>query len=398
VKRSTSAWLIAAGLCLASGCSSTETRKGWSGTSAGLTPWKSQNVSKEFKEAKRTLNHPEKTLLLYAQMKEDNEEYPEAIDRYREILVAYPNSVPAQLGISRIEMATGRFQQAEEQLDSLVRQKPDDAEVRMAQGQLYAKLEDWNKCIAAYEEACRLKPGEQVPRFELGIACVKAGRINDGIPHLNFAVGESAAMYNIGYVLQDRGQTQEAVGWYQQALTKHPDSRTKQRAEQMLSQLQPGASSSSEASLMASRSNRPAAGSGQASAFQTLHRANSGNVSPQQQAVAQYSVAPVIAPAGSTQVSTASSGGHRSVPGSAGPFRTASYAAPADDGNTSTSPSPVQTVSGSFTAVPQPQNSVSQWNGPTGSRTSSGRSGTTPRIGQQQPTQDPPLWRQKATH
>lgn len=372
-----SGWILVAALAVTSGCSSTDTREGWSGGIAQLNPWKAQPLSKEFKEARRTLDHPEKTLLAYAQMKEDNEEYAEAKDCFREILVAYPNNVDAQLGLARIEVATGRFQQAEEQLGSLVRQRPEDASIRMAQGQMYSRLEDWDKAIAAFQKCSELKPNEQVPRFELGLALAKAGRVNEAIPHLTFAVGEPAAMYNIGYILQEQGQKSEAIGWYQEALDHHPDPRTAQRAQHMLSSLQESSQGQGRPdSQLAFRGadNRQGIATGTANrSVSVIPTHHTGQVASAQ--AAGYSgSAPVIREAAfhaASPIVAPKSGGSS---GTAGTFQT-------------------ESPSGSGFQVPVTsgtQQDVPQWQGP-----GPGRIRTNDLPAAVRPTsQDPPPWRQ----
>lgn len=49
----------------------------------------------------------EKNLLAWALYQEDNEQYAEAMKTYRELAIAYPDSVQPQLGIARVEEATG---------------------------------------------------------------------------------------------------------------------------------------------------------------------------------------------------------------------------------------------------------------------------------------------------
>jgi len=378
--RKSSFWILAAGVAL-TGCASGDKAGSWSAGVSRMNPWSKPGLSEEFKEAKRSLTHPEKTLVAYARMKEDNEEYAEARDRYREIMVAYPDSVQAQLGLARIEMATGRFEQAEEQLASLVRQRPEDPEVRMVQGLLYSRLEDWDRCIESFQQASELKPDDQGPRFELGVAYVKAGRVNEALPHLKFAVGESAAMYNVGYILQEQGQSQEAAGWYREALAHHPDARTASRAEQALARMENPDSSRTSNSVIASakaRSNRP----GQSSAFRNASAPVQGGTtaSPFQTASASSNT-PVISPGGAGPFRTASSS--RVVSGVQG----ASYSGSSPD-----------TASGQFTpGTPlsgSTADAVPQWGGPSSGRSpavsipGNGSSGTGSFS-----TQDPPAWR-----
>ena len=194
-------------------------------------------LSPEFREAQRSLEHPEAALLANALLKEDNQEYAEARERYREIAIGYPGSIEAQLGMARIENITGRKEQAEKILTTLAKEHPNNVDVQLGLGRMYASRESWDQAIVAMTKAYNAKPDNQTARFELGLACVRANRVNEALPHLTFAVGESAAMYNIGYVLQEQGRNDEAIRWYQEALGSHPDQRTALQAQQMLTKL-----------------------------------------------------------------------------------------------------------------------------------------------------------------
>lgn len=194
-------------------------------------------LSPEFREAQRSLENPEAALLANALLKEDNEEYAEARERYREIAIGYPGNIEAQLGMARIENITGRKEQAEKILTNLAKEHPNNVDVQLGLGRMYASREMWDQAIVAMTKAANAKPDNQTARFELGLACVRANRVNEALPHLTFAVGESAAMYNIGYVMQEQGRNDEAIRWYQEALGSHPDQRTSLQAQQMLTKL-----------------------------------------------------------------------------------------------------------------------------------------------------------------
>lgn len=219
------------------GCQSGGLKDSW----ARLTSRKpeKQELTPEFREAQRMLKHPEQTLVAMARWKEDNEEYAEAREKYRELLLAYPENLEAQLGLARIEMATGRQQQAEQQLTALAVKHPDNLQVASEQAKLYSQREDWGRAISILNAASDRHPDDQSIRYELGVAYARSGQVQAAVPHLTFAVGESAAKYNIGYMLYESGNTAEAAQWFEQSLRSHPDERTAHQAKAMLSQLGP---------------------------------------------------------------------------------------------------------------------------------------------------------------
>ena len=249
MNKSQAVFLLAVGLGLATGCSSTRGTASWSKpfglfasrsteSQSELAADEKREVSDEFKAAQKILKKdPEGTILAYAKLKEDNEEYTEARERYREMLIAYPDNIDAQLGLARIELATGRTQQAEEILMALADMHPQNLAVQRQLGQMYVLREDWSSAKKILETACADHPKDQTVAFELGLAYAKTNELNKAMDRLSFAVGESAAMYNIGYVLNEQGRPAEATSWFQSALKNHPDARTSHQAQQMLARI-----------------------------------------------------------------------------------------------------------------------------------------------------------------
>ena len=195
-------------------------------------------LSPEFREAQKVFKKdPEGTLLAWARWQEDVGEYGESRKKYRELLVAYPDNIEAQLGLARIELSCGRTQQAEEILTSVAKERPTNAPVRLELGRLYSQQENWSKAIAAFEEASAINTEDQVCRYELGVAFARSHRFDQALSHLTYAVGSSGANYNIGYVLHEQGNDAEASEWFQNAMNAHPDAKTAQKAQAMLAKM-----------------------------------------------------------------------------------------------------------------------------------------------------------------
>lgn len=238
--------LVLASLGLSSGCAGDGLKMPLRNSFASLgsfgknTPAGSQELSKEFREAQKEFTKdPEGSLLAWARWQEDIGEYAESRKRYRELLIAYPDNVEAQLGLARIEVSCGRVKQAEDILLEVATKRPENAPVRLELGRLYTQQEEWDKAIAAFEAASAVNPEDQVCRYELGIAFARSHRFDLALSHLTYAVGESAAHYNIGYIMYEQGKTADAAEWFQNALQSHPDPRTAERTRAMLAQLTP---------------------------------------------------------------------------------------------------------------------------------------------------------------
>lgn len=245
------AMLIIAGLGFSSGCASSGLKMPFGETFASLGTKKSDtasaipggskaDLSPEFRAAQKVFKKdPERTLLAWARWQEDVGEYGEAREKYRELLIAYPDNIDAQLGLARIELACGRVQQAEDILLEVAKKRPANAPVRLELGRLYTKQEEWPKAIASFEDASAIDPENQVCRYELGVVFARVHRYDQALSHLTYAVGESAANYNIGYVLYEQGNDNEAAEWFQNALQSHPDPRTTEMTNTILAQISP---------------------------------------------------------------------------------------------------------------------------------------------------------------
>ena len=184
------------------------------------------------------LKKPETTNLVFARWKEDVGRYAESKHRYQEILTENPDCLPARLGIARIERETGRFDQCREILNTARKRHPNDPTIMLELGRMYNEREQWDESVRAFARAVDLAPDDQQVRYELGLALANAGRVSDALPHLKFAVGDSAAFYNIGYVLHEHGCSTDAVNWVKRALNEHPDGRTRQVAGELLAELE----------------------------------------------------------------------------------------------------------------------------------------------------------------
>lgn len=199
-------------------------------------------LSEGFRKARggftsKGLKNPEATNLAFARWKEDMGQYAEAKQRYHEVLTANPDCLTARLGIARIERETGRYDQCREILMAAREQHPESPTVMLELGRMYKQREQWDDSIRAFSQAVNLAPDDQMVRYELGLALASADRVQEALPHLKFAVGQSAAFYNIGFLLHERGRSAEAVSWIERTMEAHPDERTRRMAMELLAEL-----------------------------------------------------------------------------------------------------------------------------------------------------------------
>lgn len=200
------------------------------------------DMTASHKSAKKELKKPESMLLEFARWREELGDHAAAKQQYISILADNPDCVEARLGIARVEFATGRVSEAVDILAATTRKFPKHAATWAELGKIQSDRKEWGQAVQSLTKAYELDSSNQAIRYELGVALARSDRLEDARSHLEFAVGESAALYNIGYVLHEGGRSEEAGHWFRRALNSHPDQRTQRAATQMLAELTNGGS------------------------------------------------------------------------------------------------------------------------------------------------------------
>ncbi|MCA9048784.1 MAG: tetratricopeptide repeat protein [Planctomycetaceae bacterium] len=211
--------------------------------------------SPEYQRAQRELKQGDETMLKFAQWREDLGDLSEAGDRYRDILADNPNNLDARLGIARVEYKSGRVAEAEDILRSTAKKHPRSTQVWMEMAHINTEREQWGQAVQNLQKAAEIDPHNVTVQYELGLALARSDRMEESRSYLASSVGESAALYNIGFVLHQQKRDQEAAVWFRQALNTHPDERTRKLSNQMLTQL--GAANGSGGVQIAAAPNRP---------------------------------------------------------------------------------------------------------------------------------------------
>ncbi|MEQ9407866.1 MAG: tetratricopeptide repeat protein [Fuerstiella sp.] len=240
-------WVTTLGFCLhlQAGCSMpSSVRSLVSGPERKDDPLASLtgDVSPSYKSAKKELKTADKTVLKFARWREELGDHAEAKDQYLTILSDNPDCVEARLGVARVEFATGRVTEAVNILKATTRKYPDRADAWMELGRIQSDRQEWGQAVQSLSRAVDIDSDNQSARYQLGIALARSERFEEARSHLTFAVGESAAMYNIGFVLYQSDRRDEAAHWFHRALNSHPDQRTRALSSQMLAQLSNGPS------------------------------------------------------------------------------------------------------------------------------------------------------------
>jgi Tfp pilus assembly protein PilF len=207
----TTGLLISFSLC---GCAS------WS---SGLTGHKHTGNAALIAEKSKRLKDPAKLRLKYAQWQESIGDLTEAKDSYEFVLGEKPKSTDALLGMARIDLFTGRVNEAEQGFKKVLNLYPKNPQVLDAVGQFYSTQERWADSVELLTRASNAAPTDKTIRHHLGVALTKSGDPQAAIPHFSQTVGEAESHYNVGLILYELGKIDESEQFLVQAVTMKPD-------------------------------------------------------------------------------------------------------------------------------------------------------------------------------
>jgi hypothetical protein len=119
---------------------------------------------------------------------------------------------------------------------SALKHHPDNTIVLNDLGLCYARRGMLLQAQSSLERAVRKDPASKLYRNNLALVLVEGGRQEEALKHLVAAHGEAIAHYNLGFMLREKGQLEQATHHLQIALRLNPQMMP---ARQMLAELEP---------------------------------------------------------------------------------------------------------------------------------------------------------------
>jgi Tfp pilus assembly protein PilF len=175
-----------------------------------------------------------------ARMYEQSGKLDLAEKQYKLGLKLAPKHLALQLGYARLKDRQGQLDQAIGLYQQVARQYPQEAATHNDLGLCYARRGMVREAIASLERAIQLQPGKRLYRNNIATVLVETGRVDAALEHLRAAHHEAVACYNLGYLLEKKGQPALAATFFAKALEKDPSLTA---AQVWLERLQgPGAS------------------------------------------------------------------------------------------------------------------------------------------------------------
>ena len=155
---------------------------------------------------------------------EQEMKFPEAAEKYRQILALETNQIDALKGQGRCYVQTGNAEQALAILQQASEIEPKDTQVLLLLGMSHCLMRQYHEAIAVLTRAAKLDPKNAYARNTLGAACLSVGDLKTARKQLNLAVrldpSMSVAYYNLAqvYGFDLPPKLEKAREYYQKAL------------------------------------------------------------------------------------------------------------------------------------------------------------------------------------
>ena len=173
--------------------------------------------------------------LSMAQLSEQRGDAEHARAMYQKALAVEPSSIDSLLGLARLEDRADRFEAAVSVYQQAMNLHPQNAKVLNDLALCHARKGQFLPAAQLLDRATRIDPAKPLYRNNIAKVLIEMNRIDDAVSQLAVVHNPAVVQYNMGVMLQERGRTQEAVGFLTAAT--HIDSNL-QPASLLLSQIQ----------------------------------------------------------------------------------------------------------------------------------------------------------------
>jgi len=155
-----------------------------------------------------------------ARLYEGTGKLKEAAQQYEKALGTAPHYLGALLGYARLKDAIGQPQEAMELYQRAAGLHPQEPSVYNNLALFYARRRMLDRSVAMLGHAIQLDPNNAKYRNNMATVLVEMGRFEDAFGHLRSVHHEAVAYYNLGYLLEKRGESEAARQHFVMALQK----------------------------------------------------------------------------------------------------------------------------------------------------------------------------------
>jgi tetratricopeptide (TPR) repeat protein len=157
-----------------------------------------------------------------ARLYEEANKLGDAEQQYQAARKLNPDHLPALLGYARLKERLGQIDDATWLYQRAVKAYPNEASVQNNIGLFYARQGRLDEAAAAMAIAVQLAPKNPLYRNNIATVLVDQGKFREAFGHLKEVHSEAAAYYNLGYLLNKKGQTPAAIQHFALALRADP--------------------------------------------------------------------------------------------------------------------------------------------------------------------------------
>jgi Tfp pilus assembly protein PilF len=157
-----------------------------------------------------------------ARLLENQGKFVEAEDKYREALKAAPTDLNGLVGLARLYDRQGQSQKALEAYQKAAHAHPNNGLVYNDLGLCLRRQQQAEKSVVAFRKAVELTPDNAKYRNNLAAALVDSGKENEAFAELAAVNQPAVAHYNLAYMLNEKGQRENAVRHLRNAVAADP--------------------------------------------------------------------------------------------------------------------------------------------------------------------------------
>jgi tetratricopeptide (TPR) repeat protein len=205
---------------ITSGIKSGFSKLGGSGSSGNITPAQAPKDDPVSLQSKAKVG-PELHVAV-ARWYVETGNFAEAEQHYRQALKMKADYLPALLGYADLKDVIGQPGEALKFYQLAIKTAPKNAAPYNNLGLWHARHRRTDDAISSIAKAVELAPQNPLYRNNIATLLVERGQYREAFNHLRAVHGEAAAYYNMGYLLNKKGRTDDALKHFAAALRVDP--------------------------------------------------------------------------------------------------------------------------------------------------------------------------------
>lgn len=171
----------------------------------------------------KKVKHPDKIHLAYGAWHEQKGDYLEARKSYQKVLDKKPKDLEANLALARIDEQFDRCEECDQRLQKVLKDHPKDPRVLVAIAQTHVHREEWDQALEMMRVAQKMAPFDPMYDYHLAVVEARAGDVSSALEHFTRSIGLAEAHYNVGMILNEKGDANDAEQHFKKALKLKPD-------------------------------------------------------------------------------------------------------------------------------------------------------------------------------